>query len=116
MSSIKELFKNVIMAVSSACDAYYRLDIEKALEIIQNDTKIDILKSAAIKDIIQFMSSSTLSETVTADLKTGINLINIARRLERMADHAANIAEAVLYIVKGTHELKESLNEECASN
>lgn len=116
MSSIKELFKNVIMAVSSACDAYYRLDIEKASEIIQNDTKIDILKSAAIKDIIQFMSSSTLSETVTADLKTGINLINIARRLERMADHAANIAEAVLYIVKGTHELKESLNEECASN
>ena len=118
MSSIKELFENVILAVSSSCDAYYRLDVDKASEIINNDTKIDILKSAAIKDIIQFMSGcgSETGEAVVSDLKTGINLINIARRLERMADHATNIAEAVYYIVKGSHELKESVNEECASN
>ena len=118
MSSIKDLFENVIMAVTSACDAYYRLDVEKAEDIIKNDTKIDILKSAAIKDIIQFMSSfnNETNEVAVSELKTGINLINIARRLERMADHATNIAEAVCYIVKGTHDFKDSVNEECASN
>ena len=118
MSSIKDLFENVIMAVTSACDAYYRLDVEKAEDIIKNDTKIDILKSAAIKDIIQFMSSckSETGEAAVPDLKTGINLINVARRLERMADHATNIAEAVCYIVKGTYDFKDSVNEECASN
>ena len=48
--------------------------------------------------------------------KSGINMVNIARRLERMADHAVNIAQSVYYISEGSNYNKESSNEECISN
>ena len=49
-------------------------------------------------------------------LKSGINLINIARRLERMADHATNISEAVYYTVTGVYKSRESIDEKRTDN
>lgn len=112
--SLIELFENVKDTVVKSCVAFYNLDKEKAEEIINNDDKIDMLKSAAVKDILQFMSSST--ENNVSYLKSGINLINIARRLERMADHATNISEAVYYTVTGVYKSRESIDEKRTDN
>ncbi len=110
--SINELFENVVHIVSLACTAYYNLDIDISQEIIKNDNKIDSLKSLSLKDIIQFM----MNNNSITDIKTGINLINIARRLERIADHTVNIAEVVYYITKGLHIDKDNIDETCFSN
>lgn len=112
--SLIELFENVKDTVVKSCVAFYNLDKEKAEEIINNDDKIDMLKSAAVKDILQFMSSST--DNNVSYLKSGINLINIARRLERMADHATNISEAVYYTVTGVYKSRESIDEKRTDN
>lgn len=112
--SLIELFENVKDTVVKSCVAFYNLDKERAEEIITNDDKIDMLKSAAVKDILQFMSSST--ENNVSYLKSGINLINIARRLERMADHATNISEAVYYTVTGVYKSRESIDEKRTDN
>ncbi len=114
--SLIELFENVKDTVVKSCIAFYNLDKEKAEEIINNDDKIDMLKSAAVKDILQFMGSINSTENNISYLKSGINLINIARRLERMADHASNISEAVYYTVTGMYKSRESVDEKCINN
>lgn len=107
MNSILELLRSVVKSVSDAADAYYTLNKSVAAEIIENDKKIDILKSNAVRDIIVYMTQEG------ADLKAGINMVNVARRLERMADHGKNIAEAVIYTVSGKlEETGDSGNEE----
>lgn len=107
MNSILELLRSVVKSVSDAADAYYTLNKSVAAEIIENDKKIDILKSNAVRDIIGYMTQEG------ADLKAGINMVNVARRLERMADHGKNIAEAVIYTVSGKlEETGDSGNEE----
>lgn len=98
MSSILELLKEVVKSVSESADAYYTLNKEKAENIILNDKKIDILKSNAVRDILEYMTGGSV------DLRAGMNMVNIARRLERMADHAKNISEAVIYTVLGRRE------------
>lgn len=107
MNSILELLRSVVKSVSDAADAYYTLNKSVAAEIIENDKKIDILKSNAVRDIIGYMTQEG------ADLKAGINMVNVARRLERMADHGKNIAEAVIYTVSGKlEETGDNGNEE----
>lgn len=107
MNSILELLRSVVKSVSDAADAYYTLNKSVAAEIIENDKKIDILKSNAVRDIIGYMTQEG------ADLKAGINMVNVARRLERMADHGKNIAEAVIYTVSGKlEETGDNSNEE----
>lgn len=107
MNSILELLRNVVQSVSDAADAYYTLNKSVAIEIIEKDKKIDILKSNAVRDIIGYMTQEG------ADLKAGINMVNVARRLERMADHGKNIAEAVIYTVSGrVEEAGDKDNEE----
>lgn len=116
--AVIELLKNVVDIVIKSCYAFYELNKEKAEEVINSDDKIDLLKSKAVKDIIQYMitNSNKNQESNILYFKSGINMVNIARRLERMADHAVNIAQSVYYISEGSNYNKESSNEECISN
>ena len=62
------------------------------------------------------MISNNSVENNVSYLKSGINLINIARRLERMADHASNISEAVYYTVTGIYKSRENIDEKYSNN
>ena len=112
ISPLKELFLEVNTAITSAAEAFYTLNIEKAEQVAAHDAAIDVLKSSTIKAIIQYMGSGS------ANLRAGVNMINIARRLERMADHAKNISEAVNYTVKGknSHKDEDQNDEESTVN
>lgn len=104
--ALRLLAGRVADSVCESVSAYYLMDQEKAMEIIRNDIEIDLLKNDAVKDIIQTMNGSGY------DVNIGVHMINAARRLERMADHAKHIAEAVLFTVSGNLEYEESDNEE----
>jgi len=76
-------------------DAYVRLDVSDAIEIIRDDQSIDELFRFFLGDLIQFMLDN--SKFITQ----GIELLWIAKAFERMGDHAKNIGEHVIYAAIG---------------
>jgi phosphate transport system protein len=79
-----------------ALDAFARLDTAAAARVIGEDAAIDSEFHAILRQLITFMMEDP--RTIT----TSINVIWVAKAFERIGDHAKNIAEQTIYIVKGT--------------
>ena len=77
-------------------DAFARLDVELALEVIKNDNEIDTEFEGLLRKLITYMMEDP--RTISAS----IDLVFVAKAIERVGDHAKNLAEQVIYIVKGT--------------
>ena len=76
-------------------DAFVREDIDLALHVCRNDDEVDALTGQIFRELISYMVEDP--HTITRALR----LIFIAKYLERVADHATNIAEMVIFMVKG---------------
>ena len=81
--------------VKDALDAFVEQDSEKAHHVCQLDDEIDDLNRKIYRELVEMMKSS--SEYVSRC----VQLLFIARHYERIADHATNIAEEVIFMVKG---------------
>ncbi|HMO47199.1 MAG TPA: phosphate signaling complex protein PhoU [Rubrivivax sp.] len=79
-----------------ALDAFARLDVAKALEVLKSDDQIDQEFEGLIRKLITFMMEDPRT------ISTSIDLVFVAKAIERVGDHAKNLAEAVIYVVKGT--------------
>ena len=79
-----------------ALDAFARLDVGKALEVLKSDDQIDQEFEGLIRKLITFMMEDPRT------ISTSIDLVFVAKAIERVGDHAKNLAEAVIYVVKGT--------------
>lgn len=90
-----ELAKNM---VNKSIDAYIRQDIELAQAVCDSDDDVDNLFSKITLELINIMKND--SETV----EQAIDFMLIAKYLERMADHATNIGEWVVFNVTGEHD------------
>ena len=77
-------------------DAFARLDAAAAARVIGEDATIDAEFHAIVRQLITFMMEDP--RTISAS----INVIWVAKAFERIGDHAKNIAEQTIYIVKGT--------------
>jgi phosphate transport system protein len=76
-----------------ALDAYVRHDLTLAQHVLDTDDTVDALKSQVSVDLVPVMMGAP--ETIEPSL----DLILIARHLERIADHATNVAEDVIFMV-----------------
>jgi len=76
-------------------DAFVNLDVDLAYKVITMDDEVDQIKNEAYDQIKQAIKD--LPERVGYY----INLLLISRHLERLADHATNVAEEVIYLVEG---------------
>jgi phosphate transport system protein len=76
-------------------DAYLKEDVALALEVCESDDALDTLNSRVFSELITYM----VADPRTIDRAT--RLILIARYLERLGDHATNIAEMVVFMVEG---------------
>ena len=86
----------VVGMLRKALDAFARLDSVAAAEVIRDDAAIDEAFRGMMRQLITFMMEDP--RTIT----TALEIVWVARALERMGDHSKNIAEQVIYIVKGT--------------
>ena len=77
-------------------DAFARLDVASAAEVLKEDTAIDDEFRSVLRQLITYMMEDP--RTISASLET----VWVAKAVERIGDHAKNIAEQVIYIVKGT--------------
>ena len=81
--------------LKQSLDALVNLDIDMAFRVITMDDDVDNIQSHAYSQIKQAMREHPLEMTYM------INLYLISRHLERVADHATNIAEEVIYLIEG---------------
>jgi phosphate transport system protein len=83
-------------SLRKALDAFARLDTQMALEVIKSDNEIDAEFDGLMRKLITYMMEDP--RTISAS----IDLVFVAKAIERVGDHAKNLAEQVIYIVKGT--------------
>jgi phosphate transport system protein len=70
--------------------------VNRALEVLKSDDQIDQEFEGLIRKLITFMMEDPRT------ISTCIDLVFVAKAIERVGDHAKNLAEAVIYVVKGT--------------
>ena len=81
--------------VQQSLDAFVKLDAHQARRVCRLDDEVDRYNGEIIQELIQTMHRSpTLIEPA-------LSLFSAARHLERIADHATNIAEDVVYLIEG---------------
>jgi phosphate transport system protein len=76
-------------------DAYVQLDVEKAKSVWTRDTELDALEDSVFRDLLTFMMEDPRSISFCT------HLLFCAKNIERIGDHATNIAEMVHYLVTG---------------
>lgn len=81
--------------VRECLDAYVREDVELARAMTQDDDLVDHLHSQIFREMLTYMIEDPRT------IAQGTHLLFIGRFLERMADHATNVGERVLYMVTG---------------
>ena len=92
-----------------ALDALARLDPVAAAAIVREDFAIDEEFRSIVRQLITFMMEDPRT------ISTALEIVWIAKAIERIGDHAKNMAEQVIYIVKGTdvrHTTVEELERE----
>jgi phosphate transport system protein len=77
-------------------DCFARLDADAAAEVIREDAGIDIEFRSILRQLITYMMEDPRT------ISTALEIVWIAKAIERIGDHAKNMAEYVIYIVKGT--------------
>lgn len=94
-SDVKHIANTASQQLRSALDAFARLDSKEAKSIIEVDESLDQEFKSIVRQLITYMMEDPRSIT------TALDIITISRAIERVGDHAKNIAEQVIYIVEG---------------
>lgn len=93
--SIERLSRLVEEMISQVLDAYMSRDIERALSVIKQDADVDLLYTSLFRELLTYMMEDAGNITACT------HFLFIAKNIERIGDHATNIAEQVYYIVEG---------------
>jgi phosphate transport system protein len=81
--------------VKDSLDSFVRLDPQLARQVRQRDDEVDDLNNLIIRKLVDYMLEDK------AHIKSALELILVSRDLERIADHATNVGEVVIYMVEG---------------
>jgi phosphate transport system protein len=104
-AEITSLGERVTKMVHMALDAFARYDSDLALQVAQDDARVDDEYSSAMRSMITHMMEDPSSITKV------LHVLWALRALERIGDHAKNISEHVVYLVQGTDIRHEDLDK-----
>jgi phosphate transport system protein len=93
--SIERMGKLVLGRLSSVIDAYSRSDLERALAVWSQDDEVDEHYNSLFRELLTYMMGDPRTITACA------HMLFVAKNLERIGDHATNIAEIIHYEITG---------------
>ncbi len=102
---VRHISSHVSQMVHDALDSFTRFDLGLALRVMKEDKAVDTEYKSAMRSLVTFMMEDP--RNITAIL----NIIWVLRSLERIGDHARNICEHVIYMVKGKDVRHASLEK-----
>ena len=92
---VEEMTKLVLAQVKQVLDAYASRDVAKALEVWRRDEEVDAVNTSLFRELLTYMMEDPRNITSCT------HLLFCTQNIERMGDHATNIAETVYYMVEG---------------
>ena len=92
--------------LKTALDAFISGDVNKVQEVLEQDEEVDSLHKQLQRELVSYVLEAP--SNITRTLALG----NIAKRIERIADHATNIAEEAVYLHQGRHIRHEAAQAE----
>ncbi|OGA14685.1 MAG: phosphate transport system regulatory protein PhoU [Betaproteobacteria bacterium RIFCSPLOWO2_02_FULL_63_19] len=109
---IRHVGNIAVQMLRQALDAFARMDATQAAQVVREDVTIDDEFRAIVRQLVTFMMEDPRT------ISSALEILWIAKAIERIGDHAKNMAENVIYIVKGTdvrHTRYEDLEREAKS-
>ena len=97
---ISQMANMTVKMVSESIDAFVKADLALCRQVIDNDDKVDDAFNQVKEELAQMMYQNL-------DAKAGLDLLMTAKYMERIGDHAVNIAEWVEYSITGVHRNNE---------
>jgi len=95
--------------VKESLDAFVHQDAARARAVCQQDDEVDRFDDQIFRELLTYMMEDPKAIT------RSVNLILVSRHLERIADHATNIAEDVIYLVEGK-SIKHHIQDRVQAN
>lgn len=104
-NEIKRMCEQVRDMLRTSLDAFARLDVTRTVEVARQDMQVDDDFRAIIRQLITFMLEDPRTISMSLDV------LFVAKALERIGDHSKNISEYVVYMVKGKDVRHISMQE-----
>ena len=95
MRGVEHMAELVLAQIKDVLDAYARRDAEKAIAVWRSDEDVDAVNNSLFRELLTYMMEDPRNISIC------IHLLFCAKNIERMGDHATNIAETVYYMVEG---------------
>ena len=103
LTHIHKMAKETMIMLVHSIEAFVEKDEKKAVEVINHDDVVDDLFIQIKEELIELIHQNPDNGEQATDL------LMVAKYMERIGDHATNIAEWVIFSIRGTHEYEENL-------
>ena len=95
MRGVEHMTELVLTQIKDVLDSYAHRDVAKALQVWRGDEEVDAVNNSLFRELLTYMMEDPRNISVC------IHLLFCAKNIERMGDHATNIAETVYYMAEG---------------
>lgn len=95
MRGVQHMTELVLSQIKDVLDAYARRDLQKAVAVWRADEEVDSVNNSLFRELLTYMMEDPRNIGIC------IHLLFCAKNIERMGDHATNIAETVYYMIEG---------------
>jgi phosphate transport system protein len=95
MRGVEHMTELVLTQIKDVLDAFARRDVGMAVQVWRSDAQVDAVNNSLFRELLTYMMEDPRNISVC------IHLLFCAKNIERMGDHATNIAETIYYMVEG---------------
>lgn len=94
-TEVRHMGASVTRILANALDAFARFDVDAAMRTLEEDKQVDLEYKTALRELVTYMMEDPRS------ISRVINVLWVIRSLERIGDHAKNLCEQIVFVVKG---------------